>query len=81
MYGPGTPYAALVIGSVSGPDVDTLLQAFRDRNPRGQIILCADREVSSGDLPADTTILLKPFTLPELLALIRSRLGSTSRPE
>jgi signal transduction histidine kinase len=64
-----------VMGGMPMEDLQTLVRAFHARNPRGEVIYCADDET---EFPADrerVTVLLKPFTLPELLQVVEARLA------
>jgi signal transduction histidine kinase len=73
------PFSMLVLGSTAESEAEALLREFRRHAPDGQVIfLCEDEETSCADASDGITTLLKPFTLPELLHLIESRLGARS---
>jgi len=65
----------LVVGGIPMEELQALVRAFRTRNPVGEVIYCADEETELEAGDGEMTILLKPFTLPELLQLVETRLA------
>jgi signal transduction histidine kinase len=74
-----SPFSVLVVGSASADETRDLVQVFRTRSPSGQVILCEDDE--SGTAEEGITTVLKPFTLPELLRHIETRVHPAQREE
>ena len=64
----------LVVGGMPMEELQALIRAFRRRNPVGEVIYCADDETELEACDGEITILLKPFTLPELLQVVEKRL-------
>jgi hypothetical protein len=68
------PSPLFLVGGMPREDLRTLVQAFRARNPRGEVVYCADDETELDACDGEMTVLLKPFTLPELLQIVEARL-------
>jgi DNA-binding response OmpR family regulator len=64
-----------VVGGMPMQDLQALVRAFHAQNPCGEVIFCADDETELDAGDRDITVLLKPFTLPELLAVVEARLA------
>jgi len=64
-----------VVGGMPVEDLQTLIRAFHARNPHGEVIYCADDETELETDSGEITVLLKPFTLPELLSVVEARLA------
>ena len=64
-----------VVGGMPMEDLQTLIHTFHARNPRGKVIYCADDETDFDAGDGEITVLLKPFTLPELLQVVEARLA------
>jgi signal transduction histidine kinase len=67
-----------VVGGMPMGDAQVLIRAFHARNPGGEIIYCADEETELEAGEGALTVLLKPFTLPELLQVVETRLAEMS---
>ena len=64
----------LVVGGMPTEELQALIHAFHTRNPAGKVICCTDEETEPETGDGKITILLKPFTLPELLQVVEERL-------
>jgi two-component system cell cycle sensor histidine kinase/response regulator CckA len=69
------PAPMFVVGGLPMEELQILVLAFRRQNPGGKVIYCADEETELGTGDGGMTVLLKPFTLPELLAVVEERLS------
>jgi signal transduction histidine kinase len=71
-------FPMFVVGGLPITDLQTLIRAYHQKNPSGEVVFCADddTELDAGDGPITT--LLKPFTLPELLSAVEARLAAVA---
>jgi hypothetical protein len=68
----------LLVGGAPMSDLQPLIRTFRNNNPSGEVVFCADDETELDADEGSITTLLKPFTLPELLQVVEARLAAVA---